>query len=154
MNHQRSDIVANILMTIKPRHLHNILIGEKTFELRKTKPKNTVLSDYPLHVYLVESGSGGLIKGEFDCYFINSVCVWSDGDIKFYPNDACVTEQELKEYAGDNVIYAWKIDNVHGAKSEHIKGYTRDLDYKVRSISEFGFNRPPLSWCYIKDGDK
>ena len=133
--------MTDILMTIKPHHLHNIRTGKKKWELRRTKAKIDMF-DYPFKVYCCESGSKGSIKAEFDCYYIQAV--WNtDQDVKIAAQMACISEYEVREYMGDkDFIYAYTVDNV--------KDYTRDRGYKIRNISEFGFNRPPQSWCYIR----
>lgn len=132
----------NILMTIKPCHLANIRTGKKKWELRRTKPKLDIF-DFPFKVYCCESGSGGLIKAEFVCYNIRSI--WNTvEDTELAAKMACISGFEVREYMGDkDILYGYTVDNV--------KDYTRDKGYKIMNISEFGFSRPPQSWCYIRN---
>lgn len=132
----------DILITIKPHHLHNIRIGAKKWELRRTKPTQIGEFEVPVRVYCCESGSGGKITAEFQCYHMRAV--WNnDSDIKIAAEKACISEREVRQYIGDkDFIYAWTIDNVID--------YTRDKGNPIRHITEFGIERPPQSWCYIK----
>ena len=83
-----------ILLSVKPKHLENILNGKKIIELRKTSPD----CGYPIDVYLYCSkgkdklfynrNKGWFISNELDCIFV-------DGEKKLPYNGKVVGVFEL-----------------------------------------------------------
>lgn len=132
--------MRTVIITIKPRHLNDILAGKKSLELRKTFPKIKP----PFNVECCESGSGGQIKGQFICEGIKTVYP-SAMDTKAVAEAACVRDEELRAYAGDKQIYAWSVADV--------VDYSKCEGWFVKHVTDFGVNRPPQSWCYAKGSD-
>ena len=130
--------MRTVIITIKPRHLNDILAGKKSLELRKTFPK----IEPPFNVECCESGSGGQIKGRFECY--GKIGIWkNDYESERFARMACVTEKELDAYIGGNdFIYGWRVDEVID--------YTNANNYRIKYVSDYGVDRPPQSWCYAK----
>lgn len=127
--------VKTVILTIKPRHLKNILSGKKEIEIRKSRPQET-----PFLVLMCESGSGGTIKGQFWCDKITTI--WPDEfSAKIFSDKACISNDEIQGYASGKMLYAWKVSDV--------VDYSKMWPYK--NISEFGIERPPQSWCYAKE---
>lgn len=127
--------MTTIIATIKPWHLRNIRLGKKTYEIRKTCPKEA-----PFKVLCCESGSGGQIKAEFIC---------TVSRMNYIPNDAmleaaCISRSELEEYEnGKRGLQWWDISNMID--------YCSTKGYHIRNISEFGLKRAPQSWQYVKE---
>lgn len=138
--------VPNILISIKPEWVKKILSGEKTIEVRKTKPKFAP----PLICYIYECGTGKIV-GEFVCNQIDTYepeagspfseleekCWDGERWINIDYNKMCLSEKEFNDYKrGSWSVYGWHISN--------LKIYDTPIDLKER-----GIKRPPQSWQYI-----
>lgn len=165
-----------VMLSIRPKWVEKIANGEKTIEVRKTRPKldtpfkcyiyctlpkypheDFIATDYPMPQFY----GGGKVIGEFVCDCITplyNVCMddWKRlaGGLhnieKELVNQACLTEAKLHTYAGGKNCFAWHISDL--------------LIYdQPRELSEFtglrtfkgGFelrkiDRPPQSWCYVE----
>lgn len=115
-----------VLISIRPEWVDKILSGEKTLEVRKTRPK----LEAPFKVYIyctagkliyeVNNGmmcniSGGkLVVGEFTCnkttnLFSNSRFWLNEDDVL----QACLSAAEIRKYAdGANGLYGWHISDL------------------------------------------
>ena len=125
--------MTEIIASIKPHYTQKIFSGEKRIEMRKSEPN----CNWPFKVFMYETkgnGGKGAVVGEFivRCTFAEK-----------YPfpaaltASACINSQALNDYAADKIIHSWYISDA--------KQYQ-----KVKSLKEFGLNRAPQSWCYIK----
>lgn len=129
-----------VLISIRPQWCQKIASGEKTIEVRKTKPKlDTPFKCYIYctmpdakdpHQILEIHGAGGKIRkangevlGEFVCDCITplyNVCMddWKRlaGGLhnieKELVNQACLTEAKLHTYAGGKNCFAWHISDL------------------------------------------
>lgn len=126
-----------IIMTIKRRHLRNMALGIKRYELRKTVPR--LAEGERCLVLLCESGSGGWIKAEFVMDGWRDLTKAEPGELARL---ACITAAEADGYRrkGRGKLYGWKI-----------KGFR---EYKVKGrplhINDIGLKRPPQSWQYVR----
>lgn len=125
--------MTTIIATIKKRHLDNIRRGIKKWEVRKTVPKRGA----PFKVLCCESGSGGIIKAEFICDYVEEE---HTADVPQMVKEACLTQMEALNYSKDCLVYFWHISNV--VECEYL--------YMQKKISEFGLKRAPQSWQYVK----
>lgn len=144
-----------VLISIRPKWVEKIVSGEKTLEVRKTRPKlETPFKCYiyctgvkrsPLGEYVeVHRKTGGAVDewqekvmGEFTCEQIDQV-LWdgeygtsydcSDDDVAA----ACLTRDELDAYGKHGPLYMW-----------HISGLK--LYGEPKELSEFCF--PPELYC-------
>ncbi len=122
----------DIIMSIKPKWFDLIASGKKTIELRKSRP----MRNYRLLWFYV-SGTGQ-VKGSA---IVTSVF---EIDILFYgrsmEQQSCVPLNFAASYAGQNPLYAWRIENFQPVSLP---------------LSAFGLKRPPMSWRYVSsiDGD-
>ena len=142
--------MKEVLISIQPKWCKLIANGQKTIEVRKTKPK----LDTPFKCYIYETkaiyknydgilftGEGKVI-GEFVCDNIFPMSItYSDLDnhvvARKFPN-TCLTDKQIIEYLGNGKRgYGWHISN--------LKIYD-----KPKELSEFGLSRPPQSWCYVE----
>ena len=129
-----------VLISIRPKWVEKIANGEKTIEVRKTKPK--LETPFKVYIYctmpdakdphqiLEIHGAGGKIRkangeviGEFVCDCITplyNVCMddWKRlaGGLhnieKELANQACLTEAKLHTYAGGKNCFAWHISDL------------------------------------------
>lgn len=129
-----------VLLSIRPKWVEKIASGEKTIEVRKTKPK--LKTPFKCYIYctmpdakdphqiLEIHGAGGKIRkangeviGEFVCDCVTplyNVCMddWKrlTGGLhnieKELVNQACLTEAKLHTYAGGKNCFAWHISDL------------------------------------------
>ena len=123
----------DIVLSIHREHNMKVLSGEKPWELRKSFPQKPVK-----RVFLYECGKDGRQA-------IVGVCILAGcakADPKLNPSlmaeKACLTVEQLREYAGDKKIYPWVLNS------------PRKLSTPLQ-ITDFGLSRPPQSWCYSKE---
>jgi predicted transcriptional regulator len=124
--------MIDILLSIRRPFSGLILSGEKTWELRKTKP--FLRRCGPATLWLYESGKDGerAIIGKCQLnYLIRMISYIPDELIK----DACITKERGRSYLP---CYAW-----------HIYDPVR-LPLAV-PLSDIGLTRPPQSWKYLTD---
>lgn len=198
-----------VLMSIRPEWCKKILSGEKTVEVRKTRPR--LETPFKVYIYCTKTAErwlrtvpvqgwqrlDGFVIGEFTCYKIDTIqrmgidnnfdyCYLSlnefgNDDIEIEIRDikkSCIPKSELNSYAKSAPeLFAWHISDLK------IYDQPRDLD----EFSRFGFcgmngtgvcgnegckhyepsgnymepptcaidgcclNRPPQSWCYVRE---
>lgn len=121
-----------VMLSIRPKWCEKIAIGEKTIEVRKTRPKmNTpfkcyiycTLPKYP-HEDFIETDyprpqfyGGGKVIGEFTCDRIFPINVFDNGGIQnwFFEHmeRSCLTYGELADYIGNGRTgYGWHISDL------------------------------------------
>ena len=154
-----------VLISIRPKWCEKIANGEKTIEIRKTKPKlETPFKCYIYctmpdakdpHQILEIHGAGGKIRkangeviGEFVCDCVTplyNICMddWKRlaGGLhnieKELVNQACLTEANLHTYAGGKNCFAWHISDL------------RIYD-QPRELSEFRRATDPCDSCHAE----
>lgn len=123
-----------VLISIRPEWVEKIARGEKTVEVRKTRPK--LETPFKCYVYRtkgvvkhIAKGEwfdmpvGGTVIGEFTCDRITplfNVCTdnWHHlaGDVHEWHKElvkrACLTDAELKAYAKGQNCFAWHISDL------------------------------------------
>lgn len=116
--------MKSVLISIQPRWCELIASGEKTVEVRKTKPK----LETPFKVYIYETQGGtetpwvdedghhifkgrGQVVAEFVCdRIIDSFLNNNDG---WFVDLGCLTQKEIDEYQGDKaILYGWHITDL------------------------------------------
>ena len=132
-----------VLISIRPEWCQKIMAGQKTIEVRKTRPK----MNPPFKCYIYRSVQGGVV-GEFVCDQI--IEIQGAGRI---PSDiarpTCLEPAELHRYLGAANGYGWHISELK------IYDHPRAL-WELTGLREtkFGFapgpiTRPPQSWRYV-----
>ncbi len=159
--------MKSVLISIQPRWCELIASGEKTIEVRKTRPKiDTPFkcyiymtagdASYPVTIngapYTCHNNGGMGIIGEFICdcvYDTNTIL--SDGiDDKITMHDfremSCLSGLELNAYSKGAFLYGWHISD--------LKFYP--YGKSIRDFSKVGYDeivplrRPPQSWMYVE----
>ena len=189
--------MKSVLISIQPKWCELIANGKKTVEVRKTKPKLEtpfkvyiyctkkdnmgLLSDAPLLI-LNKRVCNGKVIGEFVCddiYTINKdSCGWFYGNCNevmgiMYAEEVeelyhCISDDELKNYLGHYIGYAWHISNlVIYDKPKELNEFWKlgKCPYAHKSLCTYEghcfrsgqtvrcgevFTRPPQSWCYVE----
>ena len=134
-----------VLISIRPKWCEKIISGEKTIEVRKTRPK----MNPPFKCYIYKCGNGKVI-GEFLCDEI--ININGAGRI---PSDAarptCLEPAELHQYLGAATGFGWHISALR------IYDHPRDLwEFTGLRQTKYGLapgpiTRPPQSWRYVEE---
>ena len=155
--------MKSVLISIHPKWCEKIASGEKTVEIRKTKPK----LDVPFKVYIYETQGysavpqvyedgtmifkgRGVIIGEFVCDWIRWEPEVADGFVDVcLSQTSCVEAGDIKRYANGKMIYSWHIsDLVIYNTPKELSGFVG-----LRK-TKFGYEpvgvKPPQSWCYTE----
>lgn len=157
-----------VLISIRPKWCELIASGEKTIEVRKTRPK--IETPFMCYIYCtkpsfeyedfiaLENGrfifGGGKVIGEFVCDNIQ----WNGGSSLIVKEDreeatrgSCVSREDLFKYLG--IIPG---TSVYDKKCEFYCWHISDLKIydEPMELSEFGVNRAPQAWRFIDDSDK
>ena len=169
-----------VLISIQPKWCELIASGEKTVEVRKTKPK----LETPFKVYIYQTlhrehngrtYSDGKVIGEFVCDSLIWVLAHPSifaGHPLFYQqaiNDACLTRDEVEIYSSGKDVYGWHIsDLVIYDKPKKLSEFSRPCDGNCQEcehalwqtytfISESKIVgcaqkvKAPQSWCYVEE---
>ena len=155
-----------VLISIRPRWCEKIISGEKTIEVRKTRPK--LIPQFKCYIY--RSVQGGVI-GEFVCDDIferiarvGSICespkyCICDWNMDCTPldtllADACLTKDELEKYLDGGVGYGWHISNlrIYDTPRELREFYAVQNEVEVAlKAKPKPITRPPQSWRYVEE---
>ena len=166
-----------VLISIRPKWCEKIISGEKTIEVRKTRPK--LIPQFKCYIY--RSVQGGVI-GEFVCDKIFEkivrvggsceppkycICDWNMDctPLDTLLADACLTKDELEKYLDGGVGYGWHISD--------FKLYDKPLPlntfkkwFRNCAYSDLGFaipdcekctdcgcyvQKPPQSWFFVEE---
>lgn len=167
-----------VMLSIRPKWVEKIANGEKTIEVRKTRPR--LDTPFKCYIYCTLQGCNeffrvdlgrdvakwnrgkwadrkGNVIGEFICDRIYELA-----PLNHAPDDvekqACLTREEIVNYL-KGTGYGWHISDLR------IYDTPRDLKEFASGSSRFEFNRktadgfpltfsgmthPPQSWCYVE----
>lgn len=155
--------MKSVMLSIRPKWCEKIASGEKTIEVRKTKPKletpfkcyiyctsgrpdlNIPISPERLMQDYLDTGSmqslncplgNGKVIGEFTCDRIYELAPLNHAP--GVEKQACLTREEIVNYL-KGTGYGW-----------HIVGL-RIYD-RPRELSEYDIKRAPQGWCYVEEG--
>lgn len=123
--------MKSVLISIQPKGVEEISSGEKTIEVRKTRPKCEV--PFKCYIYKTMGKRKDLFAREIQKYFNcgkivgEFVCDRID-DLRYVPtkyclqpagtweemicNNSCLSFDQIKEYAKGKTIYGWHISNL------------------------------------------
>jgi len=153
-----------VLISIQPKWCKLIASGQKTVEVRKTKPK--LKAPFKCYIYETKTplrwnkshngiigGEGGKVIGEFVCGRIFDICIEisNPGDFPGYPFPCTgLTDVEILQYLGNGKTgYGWSISNLV------IYDKPKPLSKFNHCGVNYHFNptvtRPPQSWCYVEE---
>ena len=167
-----------VMLSIRPKWCEKIVNGEKTIEVRKTRPKKLknpfrcyiyctqpkyphedfILTDYPKPQFY----GGGKVIGEFTCDRIYELETRSPGGSYYVKgqgqpttNDvarqSCLTLKDMHEYLQAGKGYGWHIfDLLIYDQPKGLDEFTRLRETKFGS-EPVTIKRPPQSWCYVEE---
>lgn len=145
-----------VLISIQPKWCELIASGEKTIEVRKTKPKLPT----PFKCYIYQTKRTWIyniyskiadwqrkVIGEFVCDAI--ITDRTFGHDPLFNVMSCMSDTEIAAYCTKNEMYGWHISK--------LKIYDKPKElgefYKPAICDYNGFEqitRPPQSWCYVE----
>ena len=148
-----------VLISIRPEWCEKIATGQKTIEVRKTRPK----LNPPFKCYIYKCGSGKVI-GEFLCDQIIEDRTYGHNE-KFY-RAACMSAYDAAAYAMQSPMYGWHISNLkiydHPREMSSFRGACKN-DWWCESCAMYSersgtcrnaglqITRPSQSWRYVEE---
>lgn len=133
-----------VMLSIHHEYTELIFSGAKTLEIRKAAPRCT--GKYIIYMYETKrNGGAGAVVG----FFQSGITVITNGfgtslnDEDYdkaradFARAACLTEEELAEYANGATLYGLTVN-------------TPIRFPRPRPLSDFGLTRAPQSWQYMK----
>lgn len=160
-----------VMLSVRPKWCEKIARGEKTIEVRKTRPK--LETPFKCYIYCTQGndarrlrGSWGKVIGEFTCDRIYKIdkdstdFLFKAGGLSVYKQAAeekcglCVamTDDELHGYLGHCQGYGWHISGLKiydvPKKPSEFTGL-RDTRF---GAAPYDIKRAPQSWCYVEEG--
>jgi len=165
------------MLSIRPKWGEKIANGEKTIEVRKTRPKletpfkcyiyctlpkypheDFIATDYPRPQFY----GGGKVVGEFTCDRI-----YEFAPLNHAPDDvekqACLTREEIVNYL-KGTGYGWHISGLLiYDQPQELSEFQRATDpcdschaeytWECTDCKKLGgdIKRPPQSWCYVEE---
>ena len=166
-----------VLISIRPKWCEKIANGEKTIEVRKTRPN--LPTPFKAYIYCSQGndarrlrGSWGKVIGEFTCDRIFPINVFDNGSIQNWLFEhmerSCLTYEELADYIGNGKTgYGWHISNLRiYDQPRELTAFRRACknSWYCESCAMYWENngtcgneslqirRPPQSWCYVEEG--
>lgn len=167
-----------VMLSIRPKWCEKIASGEKTIEVRKTRPK--LDTPFKVYIYCTQSGVAlgawgkhGKVIGEFTCDRINRLAPENEPygiyDIDDdYVLQTCLENGALWDYGHGTPLFGWHISNlkIYDTPKELTEFHTWK---KCKSCSKSGYEstaciydencmvpvaitKAPQSWCYVEDG--
>lgn len=164
-----------VMLSIRPKWCEKIVNGEKTVEVRKTRPK--LQTPFKCYIYRtkgtvphiingkwVQMEVGGTVIGEFTCDRIYGLA-----PLNHAPDDveqqACMTREEIVRYL-KGVGYGWHISDLKiydkPRELRELKKSNRDCFYADLGLAKRDcpdcknsgcfLKRAPQSWCYVEEG--
>jgi len=163
-----------VLISIRPKWCEMIASGQKTIEVRKTRPN----LEPPFKCYIYQTGEyipayilspyaghrkPGNVIGEFICDEIYkfSTRVYLGEEQTIHDNDivkmSCVPRHELREYEGNATgIFGWHISDL--VIYDKPKELSEFRSWNTGVVFKDGYpmptheiKRPPQSWCYVEE---
>lgn len=156
--------MKSVMISVKPKYCELIASGEKTIEVRKTRPKIetpfkcyiycTSVKNLSLREYVeIHSKTGGAIDdwsgkviGEFVCDAVIPISIEYSNPksriaLKEFPY-TCLTDKQIMDYLGNGEKgYGWHISD--------LKIYD-----SPKELSEFSFISSFQSWGYVNETNK
>lgn len=165
-----------VMLSIRPKWCEKIASGEKTIEVRKTRPK--LDTPFKCYIYCSQSGDArrlvgerGKVIGEFMCYATIPISVeYSDPSHRMAQRDfpfTGMTDKQIIDYLGNGKMgYGWHISDlkIYDTQKELTEFHTLK---KCKSCSKSGYEstaciydencmvpvattKAPQSWCYVE----
>lgn len=166
--------MKGVLISIHPDWIQKIFDGEKTLEIRKTRPKIEppfkcfIYCTKPKYEYedmlLTEPASlvfgGGMVVGEFVCDQFKVIPFDRNHNselTRIQIEGSCLTAVQVMDYLKQGSMYGvtgfgWHISNLKVyEKPKPLSDFKRWIGAGERATLE-SLKRAPQSWCYVDGG--
>lgn len=171
--------MKSVMLSIRPKWCKKIIDGEKTIEVRKTKPKletpfkcyiyctsgrtdlNIPISPERLMQDYLDTGSmqslncplgNGKVIGEFTCDRIYELA-----PLNHAPDDvekqACLTREEIVNYL-KGTGYGWHISDLLIYDQPRELSEFTGLRNTRFGAAPYDIKRAPQSWCYVEEWEQ
>ena len=165
-----------VLISIRPEWVKKILAGEKTLEVRKTRPN--METPFKCYIYCTNNGGclanrdaclNGKVVAEFVCDTFFPIQFECNAPDAFGAGIAvpgtCLTDRKILEYLGNGKRgFAWHISNLKIydtpkplsafkglCKIEADCGCCPYYNYTKMDCDGRTIKRPPQNWCYVEE---
>lgn len=166
-----------VMLSIRPKWVEKIASGEKTIEVRKTRPKMN--TPFKCYIYCTQSGVAlgawgkhGKVIGEFTCDRIDRLAPANEPygiyDIDDdYVLQTCLENGALWDYGHGTPLYGWHVTGLRiYDEARELSEFRRTCknSWYCESCAMYWENngtcgneslqirRPPQSWCYVEEG--
>lgn len=166
-----------VLISIRPEWVEKIARGEKTVEVRKTRPK----LETPFRCYIyrtkgtiphiingewVQMEVGGTIIAEFTCDRVETIKAATEPYGIYDVDDGFVAQTRLVDgalwdYGKGATLYGWHISKLEIYDTpKKLSKFLRPFENCIGKVcDEYGcaycenghIKRPPQSWCYVEE---
>ena len=150
-----------VMLSIRPEWCEKIASGDKTIEVRKTRPK--LDTPFKCYIYCTQSGVApsaqkkqhGKVAGEFTCERI-ALIAYDGGELSSTTNAAfspatCLTQAEIIAYIGDKGrCYGWHISDLRIYDTPRELSEFTGLRNTRFGAAPYDIKRAPQSWCYVE----
>ena len=158
-----------VMLSIRPEWCEKIASGEKTIEVRKTRPKK-LKNPFKCYIYCTQGrdarrlrGSWGKVIGEFTCdgFWIGS----PRNTNPIFCMAACMDGFDTEKYAKDKILYGWHIADLKIYDTPRELGelrractnswYCESCAMRRENDGACGneslqIKHAPQSWCYVE----
>lgn len=163
-----------VLISIRPEWVEKIARGEKTVEVRKTRPK--LDAPFKCYIYCTQGndarrlrGSWGKVIGEFICDRVETIKAATEPYGIYDVDDDFVAQTRLVDgalwdYGKGATLYGWHISNLKIYDSPKQLSAFKGLckievgcgecpyyNYTKMECDGRTIKRPPQSWCYVEE---
>ncbi len=157
-----------VLISIRPEWVEKIARGEKTVEVRKTRPK--LETPFKCYIYRtkgtiphiingewVQMEVGGTVIAKFTCDRVETIKaatepygIYDVGD--YFVAQTRLVDGALWDYGKGATLYGWHISNlkIYDVPLELTALRKPELPTGLR-YEDDAIKRPPQSWCYVED---
>ena len=148
-----------VMLSIRPKWCEKIVNGNKTIEVRKTRPKTE--TPFKCYIYCTQSGValGAWGKhGEFTCDRIDRLAPANEPygiyDIDDdYVLQTCLENGALWDYGHGTPLYGWHISNLRIYDEARELSEFTGLRNTRFGAAPYDIKRAPQSWCYVEAMD-
>lgn len=160
-----------VLISIQPKWVEKIASGEKTIEVRKSKPK--LQTPFKCYIYCTKNTpynpfvdlhykkdgkfltfTTGKVIGEFVCdridlYYYTELIGSNSYDEGYVIGEGkhCLSYKEFMDYGKGNDLYGWHITDLKiYDKPKELREFFTPMGERPSYMLE----RPPQSWCYVE----
>lgn len=165
--------MKSVLISIKPKWCELIASGEKTVEVRKTRPK----IETPFKCYIYETKTAynsvsrqndglrphlvpGKVIGEFVCdgivhiesRGIRYITAFGEAETNRIARESRLDFGDMQKYLGSEDGFAWRISNlVIYDKPKALSEFTKPYGTIIKAFDSKFIESPPQSWCYVEE---